>query len=105
MIVAGFGFRTSASADSLRDALARAAGEQKVSALATLSDKARSNAFQDFALDLGLPVHALDAEALGGRSLRQLKARMPAPRERAEASPRRLRLRRRAPGPRSWRRA
>ncbi len=62
MIVAGFGFRGGASADSLADALARACGPRPA-ALATLDDKARSPAFSEFAARLGLPVIAVTEEA------------------------------------------
>ena len=64
MIVAGFGFRSEAGLDSLRDALAIAAGQRKVASIATVTDKAESSLFQQFAQELGLPVHAVDKEAL-----------------------------------------
>lgn len=64
MIVAGFGFRTQATIESLRDALAMAAGGHKVSTLATLSEKAAAPAFKDLADTLALPVQAVDASDL-----------------------------------------
>ena len=66
MIVAGFGFRTSASADSLRDAFARAVGDHEVDSLATLSDKVDSPAFQRLVAQLGLPVRAVGADDIRG---------------------------------------
>lgn len=47
MIVAGFGFRSGATAESLRDAFTRAGG--RADRFATLADKAGSAAFQSFA--------------------------------------------------------
>ena len=47
MIVAGFGFRSGASPESLRDAFTRAGGQ--ADRFATLTDKAATEAFQRFA--------------------------------------------------------
>lgn len=66
MIVAGFGFRAAADADSLRDALQRAAGEGAITALATISDKADTPVFQQFAGELDLPVHHVPQHGLPG---------------------------------------
>lgn len=55
MIVAGFGFRASATEDSLRDALAQTS-IAKVDAIATPTDKAQSHALQTFAKARNLPV-------------------------------------------------
>lgn len=63
MIVAGFGFRGAASAESLRDALACCHGPAP-DALATAADKAQAPALRAFAATLGLPVHGIPAEAL-----------------------------------------
>lgn len=52
MIVAGFGFRSGATPESLRDAFARAGGQ--ADRLATLADKAESEAFRVFAGDRDL---------------------------------------------------
>ena len=54
MIVAGLGFRRAATADSLADALARAAGERTVHALATLEDKGQG--LRPFADMHGIPL-------------------------------------------------
>ncbi len=64
MIVAGFGFRSGATAQSLADALDSAGGNRRVTALATAADKARADPFACFAQALALPVHAIDAEVL-----------------------------------------
>ena len=64
MIVAGFGFRSAAGVDSLHDALRRAGGAGQVTALATAADKTTSPAFQTFAKELALPVHAISPLAL-----------------------------------------
>ncbi|MBB95192.1 MAG: precorrin methylase [Rhodobacteraceae bacterium] len=64
MIVAGFGCRSAATLDSLRDALARASGGRNVDALATVADKARSTPFRALARDLGLPLQAVPSPAL-----------------------------------------
>lgn len=67
MIVAGFGFRAGATADSLRDALARAGRTGEVACLATAADKAETGAFHDLASALRLPVRAVPAAALGAQ--------------------------------------
>lgn len=54
VIAAGFGFRASATPDSLADALARAGGAPGL--LATAEDKALTPAFRAFAQRMGLPV-------------------------------------------------
>lgn len=59
MIVAGFGFRASASVESLLDAYAQAATTQDAMAVATLSDKADSRVFAELAQRLSLPVHRI----------------------------------------------
>jgi cobalt-precorrin 5A hydrolase len=66
VIVAGFGFRASATPDSLADALVRAGGEPGL--LATAEDKARTPAFRDFAQRLGLPVLGIDPTALAAQT-------------------------------------
>lgn len=55
MIVAGIGFRKSASLAALREAFL-AAGGIKATALATAEDKANAAAFVQFAAETGLPV-------------------------------------------------
>jgi len=64
MIVAGFGFRAAATADSLRDALARAAGERKVTAFAAPADKAQAACLSELAGELGVEIHTLAAHDL-----------------------------------------
>ncbi|UWQ94622.1 cobalamin biosynthesis protein [Rhodobacteraceae bacterium M385] len=54
MIVAGFGFRASATADSLADAYGRAGGG--AGRLATAADKARSDAMIAFASQVAVPL-------------------------------------------------
>ena len=64
IVVAGFGFRTGATLDALRDALAMAGGPEGVTHLATLSTKAE--ALEPLGRLLALPVVALGPEALRG---------------------------------------
>ena len=64
VIVAGFGFRAGASVDSLRDALARAAGGHQPDCLATAADKAMAPAFQQLVAETRLPFHAISATDL-----------------------------------------
>jgi len=64
MIVAGFGFRGAATAESLRDALARAAGERRVTAFAAPADKAQAACLDQLADEMGIAVHAIAASDL-----------------------------------------
>ena len=64
LIVAGFGFRGGATADSLADALDRAGGSAGVTSVATAADKARSPAFVGFSRRVSLPVRKVDPESL-----------------------------------------
>ena len=64
MIVAGFGFRSSATLDSLEDALEQTRRALKVHAVATAADKAETPAFAGLAALTGLPVLAIDSAAL-----------------------------------------
>lgn len=64
MIVAGFGFRASATVSSLEDALDRTDRALEVHALATAKDKADTPAFAALAALLGLPVLRIDSTAL-----------------------------------------
>jgi len=64
MIVAGFGFRRAATAESLLDALDKARGPQAPALLSTAEDKAAAPAFQALSARLGLPIHAVTLEAL-----------------------------------------
>jgi len=69
VIVAGFGFRSGATVDSLADALARAGGPAKVGALATAADKARSPALRQLARQLALRIRSLPPEALRAQQI------------------------------------
>lgn len=64
MKVAGFGFRTSASVESLRDALEMAGGSAGLGAIATLSEKAGSDSILALADAIGVPVRAIPAARL-----------------------------------------
>jgi len=63
-IVAGFGFRAAATADSLRSALGRAAGDRRVALLAAPADKAEAACLRAVAATLNLPVVGVAAAAL-----------------------------------------
>ena len=67
VIVAGFGFRAGATAESLADALERAGAGNRVFALATAADKARAAPFVSFAAALDLAIHPIDAVTLAGQ--------------------------------------
>lgn len=60
MIVAGIGFRKFAPVASLADALARAAGEQVLTAIATASAKAHAPQITALAAEMNLPLIAVD---------------------------------------------
>lgn len=67
MIVAGFGFRASATVDSLASAFERASGEWTVDALAVPADKCEVESFQSFSDRVNapiIPVAAADLEAV-----------------------------------------
>ena len=80
MIVAGFGFRRGASADSLRDALARAGGVRAPDRLATGADKAVAPALRALASALGCPVCAIPEAALTDQTTLTASARVRAAR-------------------------
>lgn len=63
MIVAGFGFRASATTQSLRSALALT-GARGLSAVAAPADKADAACLTALARSLGVPVMAIPADAL-----------------------------------------
>ncbi|MEM7497998.1 MAG: cobalamin biosynthesis protein [Pseudomonadota bacterium] len=67
MIVAGFGFRAGATAESLADALRAASGGRPVAALATPADKVEARAFAALAAALRLPARAVAPAALVGQ--------------------------------------
>ncbi|MCZ4353890.1 cobalamin biosynthesis protein [Roseovarius aestuarii] len=67
MRVAGIGFRSAATMDSLREALKRAIGDgPSLQAIATETDKAATPVFRDLAADLSVPVLAINSAALAG---------------------------------------
>jgi len=65
-IVAGFGFRASATVDSLRSAYDIAAADHTVTALATSYDKAQATCLTLLADALALPIHPIGAGAIAG---------------------------------------
>lgn len=77
MIVAGIGFRKSASLASLRDAFLRAGGDQ-AQALATAEDKAGAAAFRDLAAECGLPIHTVALADLARQPVQTRSARVSA---------------------------
>ncbi|SEO49447.1 cobalt-precorrin 5A hydrolase [Salinihabitans flavidus] len=64
MIVAGFGYRAAATAESLRDALTRASDGRRVDRLAAPRDKAAAPCLTALACELGLSVLPIDADTL-----------------------------------------
>lgn len=64
MIVAGFGFRASATEQSFSDAFLSAAAELPVDRLATAADKAHAMAFRSFAESAALPILAVNDVSL-----------------------------------------
>jgi cobalt-precorrin 5A hydrolase len=62
VIVAGFGFRAAASAESLAEAFRRAGGN--ATSLATVADKADTPGFRAFATTVALPVTRVDPGTL-----------------------------------------
>jgi len=66
VIVAGFGFRASATTASLRDAYDRAGGQ--AAALATAEDKAHTPVFAELSAELGLPILAIPPDSLSAQT-------------------------------------
>ncbi len=64
MIVAGFGFRTGATVESLQDALSAANAGGVIDRLATPADKAESACFRDFVAAVKLPVTPISANSM-----------------------------------------
>ena len=64
MIVAGFGFRSGATLDSLASALAALGEAGDPAVIATAADKAETALFKGFAERLGLPVLPISAKLL-----------------------------------------
>jgi cobalt-precorrin 5A hydrolase len=77
MIVAGMGFRRSASLASLREAFL-AAGGAEATMLATAENKASAAVFQAFAAECGLPVRAIAEADLAAQSTLTHSARVTA---------------------------
>jgi cobalt-precorrin 5A hydrolase len=67
MIVAGLGFSSAASVDSLRAAFDAAVADHKVSALATVADKDGHAALAEFAAATALPLHFIAPVDLAGQ--------------------------------------
>ena len=63
MIVAGFGFRSSATIDSLTSALSEA-GVNAVDVIATAEDKSKTTVFINFAETIGAQIVSIDASTL-----------------------------------------
>lgn len=66
MKVAGFGFRSTATLASLREALLAAGGGDGLAAVATLGDKAEAPAFALLAREFGVAIRAVPAESIAG---------------------------------------
>lgn len=66
MRVAGLGFRRDVTLASLREALVAAGGREGIAAVATVSDKAESDALKLLARELGVPIKSVPAEVLAG---------------------------------------
>ncbi|MCG7518936.1 cobalamin biosynthesis protein [Ruegeria sp. Ofav3-42] len=67
MIVAGLGFSSTATVDSLRAAFEQASVGQNVDALATVADKEGHAALAEFALTAALPLHFIAPADLAGQ--------------------------------------
>lgn len=66
MKVAGLGFRKDVTLASLREALAAAGGADGLAAVATVSDKADTEALKRLASDCGVPIKAVPANMIAG---------------------------------------
>lgn len=64
MIVAGFGFRSSAELSSFAEILSGVAGDMVPDLIATAADKASAPVFQEFAAERGLRVVGIDRDVL-----------------------------------------
>lgn len=67
MIVAGLGFSSAATVDSLRAAYSAAAAGHPISALATVADKEGHAALTEFAAAAALPLHFIAPGDLAGQ--------------------------------------
>lgn len=75
MIIAGLGFSSNATADSLRAAYDAAAANHDVQALATVADKEGHAGLAQFAQGLDLPLHFVAATDLAGQRTLTCSAR------------------------------
>lgn len=66
MKVAGLGFKKDVTLASLREALAAAGGPDGLAAVATVSDKADTEALKLLASECGLPIKVVPAKMLAG---------------------------------------
>jgi cobalt-precorrin 5A hydrolase len=66
MKVAGLGFKRDVTLASLREALLAAGGAEGLAAMATISDKADTDALKQLASECGVPIRAVPAAALAG---------------------------------------
>ncbi|MBR0971161.1 MULTISPECIES: cobalamin biosynthesis protein [Bradyrhizobium] len=66
MKVAGLGFKKDVTLASLREALLAAGGTAGLAALATVSDKADTEALKQLARECGVPIRAVPPAALAG---------------------------------------
>lgn len=66
MKVAGLGFKKDVTLASLREALAAAGGPDGLAAVATVSDKAGTEALKLLASECGVPIKAVSPEELAG---------------------------------------
>lgn len=66
MKVAGLGFKRDVTLASLREALLAAGGAEGLAAVATVSDKADTDALKQLARECGVPIRAVTAAALAG---------------------------------------
>jgi cobalt-precorrin 5A hydrolase len=76
MKVAGLGFRRDVSLASLREALFAAGGADGLVAVATISDKADTEALKLLARECGVPIRAIAADRLAGIDTPTQSARM-----------------------------
>lgn len=67
MIVAGFGFRKSATLDSLKDALAQTGWSRKIDCISAPEDKAATEMFKQFAADLNATIYACSTDEVKGQ--------------------------------------
>ncbi|WP_172784381.1 MULTISPECIES: cobalamin biosynthesis protein [Bradyrhizobium] len=66
MKVAGLGFKRDVTLASLREALLAAGGAEGLAAVATVSDKADTDALKQLARECGVPIRAVPAATLAG---------------------------------------